>query len=183
LSIADAVEDLYVAHWGNPSRRAHFEEEQFAIDVLKWDEATTAEGVTLYATVGSSTSIAEPAGGHLVEFVLGLLPSRDEVATSLAGLGLYAAHNETTLDHGHTVPADGPLWPGTMIHTFLVARPLPDFLPPLVLPERVHVEFLQAIPIFDSERAYKSERGTEALLSLWESQQVRFWDPDRAPVP
>ena len=46
---------------------------------------------------------------------------------------------------------------------FLVARPLPDFLPPLVLPSNLHVEFLQAIPIFDPERAYS--HATEPMRS------------------
>jgi hypothetical protein len=41
----------------------------------------------------------------------------------------------------------------------------------------------QAIPIFECELAYKAEHGADALLALWEAEQVPFWDPGRSPVP
>ena len=64
---------------------------------------------------------------------------------------------------------DGPLWPGTEMRTFLVLRPLRDFLPALLLSDGLHVEFLQAVPLFDAERAFTEEHGGEALLQLWGS--------------
>jgi hypothetical protein len=66
------------------------------------------------------------------------------------------------------------------MQTFLVMRPRPGLLPPLELPDEVHVEFLQAIPIFESDRAFKVEHGAEALIRRWEDSGVRFWDPTRA---
>jgi len=183
LSVAAAIEDLYLARWGAPARRAEFVRGELVVEILKWDQATTGEGVSVYATLGASTKATDPAESHLVEFFLGLSPARDEVASALAGLALYGAQNRTTLDHGHTVPSEQPLWPGTTMHIFLVARPLPDFLEPLLFPDRLHVEFLQAIPIFDSERAYKAEHGVDSLLARWETAQVPFWNPDRAPHP
>ncbi len=75
------------------------------------------------------------------------------------------------------------LLPGTDLRWFLVLRPVGDIIPPLELPDGMHVEFLQAIPIFESELAYKAAHGAEALLSLWEEEQVPFWDPGRSPVP
>ena len=56
MPIARAVEDLYRARWGEPARRAHFDDGENMVDVLKWDESATTEGVTLYATVGASIS-------------------------------------------------------------------------------------------------------------------------------
>jgi len=181
--VTDAVRDLYRAHWGEPSRQARFEVGEFDIEVYKWAADANPEGVALYATIGAS---ARPMAGrdpsHRVEFFLGLVPERDDVASALAALGLYSAREGTELDHGHTVPADGPLWPGTPMQTFLVLHPLSDFLPPLELPDGLHVDFLQAVPLFDAERAFKAEHGAEALLARWERDGVPFWNPERAPA-
>ena len=151
-ALADAVRDLYRARWGEPTRQAHFEVEEFAIDVLKWDADANPEGVTLYVTVGAG---ARPLPGrdpcHRVEFFAGLLPAQDGIASPLAALGLYSAREGVALDHGHTVPGGSPLWPGSSMHTCLVVRSRDDFLPPLELPDGLHVEFLQAIPLFDPE--------------------------------
>jgi hypothetical protein len=183
MIVIDALRDLYRAHWGEPSRQARFEVGEFDIEVYKWAADANPEGVALYATIGAS---ARPMVGHdpnhRVEFFLGLVPERDDVASALAALGLYSAREGVALDHGHTVPADGPLWPGTPMRTFIVLRPLSDFLPPLELPDGLHVDFLQAVPLFDAERAFKSEHGAEALIERWEQAGVPFWDPERAPA-
>lgn len=182
MIVTDAVRDLCQAHWGEPSRRARFEVGEFGIEIYKWAADADPEGVALYATIGAST---RPMLGrdpnHRVEFFLGLVPERDDVGSALAALGLYSAREGVTLDHGHTVPADGPLWPGTPMRTFMVLRPLSDFLPPLELPDGLHVDFLQAIPLFDAERAFNSEHGAEALLQRWERDGVPFWNAERAP--
>ena len=44
-------------------------------------------------------------------------------------------------------------FPGESSRRFLGVRPLGHVIPPLELPDGQHVEFLQAIPIFESERA------------------------------
>jgi hypothetical protein len=53
------------------------------------------------------------------------LPARDGIAGALAALGLYSAREGVAVDHGHTVPADEPLWPGSPMERFLVMRPRP----------------------------------------------------------
>jgi len=182
--IAGAVRDLYRAHWGEPSREAHFEVDDLAIEVLKWDADANAEGVALYATVGaSSRTLAGHDPKHRTEFFVGLLPEHDAIASPLAALGLYSVREGVALDHGHTVPAGEPLWPGSPMRSFLVMRPRPDFLPALELPDGLHVTFFQAIPIFDSELQFKSEHGADALMRRWEDAQVPFWSGDRAPEP
>jgi hypothetical protein len=45
------------------------------------------------------------------------------------------------------------------------------------------VEFLQVIPIYESERAFKVQSDADALLARWEKAAVPFWDPERAPCP
>jgi hypothetical protein len=182
--IVEAVRELYVARWGEPTRTANFQVGEFAVDVYKWNAETTPEGVNLYATVGAS---ARPMVGrdslHRTEFFIGLLPAMDAVASPLAALGLYSAREGVAVDHGHTVPVDGGLWAGTEMRRFLVMRPVGDIIQPLTLADGTHIEFLQALPIFDSELAYKTDHGAEALLERWEQSQVPFWDPNRTPEP
>jgi Suppressor of fused protein (SUFU) len=180
----DAVRDSYLARWGEPSRKASFRVDEFEVEVFKWNAAVNPEGVNLYATIGAS---ARPIVGrdpsHRIEFFIGLLPARDEIASPLAALALYPTREGVALDHGHTVPADGPLWPGTEMRWFLVLRPIGDIISPLELADGIRVEFLQAIPLFESELAYKAANNAEALLRHWEESHVPFWDPDRPPSP
>jgi hypothetical protein len=69
------------------------------------------------------------------------------------------------------------------MESFLVVRPRPDFLPALELEGGVHVEFFQAIPVFEPELAFKRKYGAEALLVRWEEADVHFWDSDRPVAP
>jgi hypothetical protein len=89
VTITDAVRDLYVARWGEPSKNARFNVDEFEVEVFKSNAKANPEGVNLYATVGAS---ARPMVGrdpnHRVEFFLGLLPARDEVASPFAALAL-----------------------------------------------------------------------------------------------
>jgi Suppressor of fused protein (SUFU) len=154
------------------------------MEIYKWDAAANGEGVDLYATLG--TSAEDMPGtelGHRVEYFVGLQPGRDDVASPLAALGLFARREGETVDHGHTVPAGGPLWPGTEMRAFLILRQIGEILPALTLADGVHVEFLQAVPIFDSELRFKSSHGADALLKRWESARTPFWDPRREAEP
>jgi hypothetical protein len=184
MNVVEAVRDLYRGRWGEPTRQAAFRTENYEMEILKWDAAATDEGVDLYATLGASAD-EMPGGelGHRVEYFVGLQPGQDEIASALAALGLYARREGENVDHGHTVPADGPLWSGTEMGTFLVMRQLGEILPALTLPDGVHVEFLQAIPIFESERRFKVNNGAEKLLQHWERRGVPFWDPHRKAEP
>lgn len=179
--VVEAVRDLYRARWGEPARTARFDVGDLGIEILKWDADANPEGVVLYATLGvSGRPVADRDPDHRVEFFVGLVPEQDGIASALAALGLYPAREGVALDHGHTVPADEPLWPGSQMHVFLVVRPRPDFLPALALQRGFHVEFLQAIPVFERELAFKRKHGAEALLRRWEEADVHFWDSERA---
>jgi hypothetical protein len=179
--IADAVRDVYRARWGEPSRQANFAVGEHEIEILKWTAESSPEGVALYATIGASAwPLAGQDPGHRIEFFVGLLPEQDGIASALAALGLYSAREGVALDHGHTVPAGGVVWPGAAMSSFLIMRPRDGFMPALDLSDGLHVDFLQAIPIYESDRAFKAEHGADALLRLWEDAGVRFWDPGRA---
>lgn len=47
----------------------------------------------------------------------------------------------------------------------------------------MHVEFMQAVPIFESELAYKARHGARELLEHWQESGVAFWNPGRVPEP
>jgi Suppressor of fused protein (SUFU) len=182
--IAGAVRDLYVARWGEPSRKAAFRVAGLEVEIYKWDAEATTEGVALYATIGAS---AYPVAGrdpkHRVEYFLGLLPPQDAIASPLASLALYSVREGVAVGHGDTVPADGPLWPGTDMRRLLVLRPLGEIISPMELPDGMHVEFMQAIPIFESELAYKARHSAAGLLGHWRDSGMAFWNPGRLPDP
>lgn len=184
MDVVETVRESYLARWGKPSREAWFQTDVDQIEVYKWDASANGEGVDMYATLGASAEDmpgTEP--GHRVEYFVGLQPGKDEIASPLAALGLYAHRENVTIDHGHTVPSDDPLWPGTEMNIFLVLRQLGEILPALKQPNGAHVEFLQTIPIYQSERRFKAAHGAEALLQRWEAIGVPFWDPDRTAEP
>jgi Suppressor of fused protein (SUFU) len=51
----------------------------------------------------------------------------------------------------------------------LVLRPLGDIISPLELADGMHVEFMQAIPIFESELACKARHSAEELVEHWQA--------------
>lgn len=122
MNAVDAVRDLYRARWADPTRQARFRVDDLEIEIYKWDAAVNGEGVDLYATVGASLEdMPGAASGRRAEHVVGLLPGEDDVASPLAALGLFARREGQPIDHGHSVPADGALWPGTAMRTFLLS--------------------------------------------------------------
>jgi hypothetical protein len=136
MMIGNAVRELYWVRGGEPTRRARFEVGDYSIEVYQWAADANPEGVALYATVAASAqAMAGWDPSHRVEFFLELLPEQDEVASALAALGLFSVREGVALDHGHTLPADKPLWPGTQMRAFLVLRPPKNSLPPLALGE------------------------------------------------
>jgi hypothetical protein len=177
-SVDETVRDAYRRLWGEPAREAVFERAGHKIRVFKWTPESSQEGVFLYATLGASDrSITDEA--HRVEYLMGLMPERDYVASHLASLALYAHEFDTSLGHGHTVPGEEALWPGTAMHHLLVVRQAHSIIEPVPVTKSTHVEFMQVIPIFEEEVRFNAEHGIEALLSYWSNQEVPFWDSNR----
>jgi hypothetical protein len=52
----------------------------------------------------------------------------------------------------------------------------------LVLPDGLHVDFLQVIPVHDAEVDHTIAHGVDSLLNEWEKADVPFWDPHRPPL-
>lgn len=184
LNTRDAVRDLYRARWGDPSLEAAFRSSDDQIEVLKWDAATNGLGVDVYATLGASNEdMPGTERGHRVEYFVGLSPGRDAVASALAALGLFARREGDFVGHGHTVPAGGPPWPGAQLSAFLVLAQTGEILPALELANGAHVDFLQAIPLFEPERRWKVAQGVQALMDRWDAAGTPFWDPNRRAQP
>ena len=167
----------YERLWGVPSREAEFRKEDGAVRVLKWDADARTGDVVMYATLGAS---AHPVAGRSMsrrlEYFLGLLPQQDDVAATLALLG-PATWAEPMAD-GHTVEVEGVLWPGTTMNCWLLAEPQEPTVPSL-LHRELHVEWLQAVPLYPSERTWKAVHGAEALWARWQADVVPFWKPEQ----
>ena len=184
VDVPAEVRRHYEKQFGPPTRTADFVRRGDHYEVLKWAEDSTTEGVTLYATIGASRFPMDPSEPHhRFEVFTGFKPSNDDIAGSLALLAAVSRFEGKTIGHGHTVTFPEPLWPNTEMHTYLLLLQVSEVVPALRLDGGFHVEFLQAIPIYVSELAFKSAHGAEALLKSWESAQVPFWDPDRSPSP
>lgn len=179
------VERQYLSRFGPPTESVSVPVSGVTIEVLKWDPLQTDQGVVLYATLGAA---ALPVSGsarslHRLELMLGLSSPRDSVAKALATLARYPSESGQPLEHGHTLDVVSPLWDSTEMTAFLVTRPLEALVPTLEVDEGLAVEFMTAIPIFQSEIRYKQRHGVEALLTRWELFWIEFWDPDRSPAP
>lgn len=166
------VVDALVGHWGKPDRYARFETESTTVEVLKYEAETTNEGVVIYATATSGPS----PSGHFGEFILGLDSARDEVADPLARLSAFA--RMTPVHDGDTVPIDGPLWPGSPFRRFLTMRQVESIVGPFDINGR-RVEFMNAIPIHESEVEIKAAFGARAFIEELRGQGLGFWDAER----
>ena len=172
LVLRAAVQDLYRARWGKPTKVGTFVRGDKSVEVGRWD----TEGVTIYATVGGAET---GSGDHRYEVFCGLSPAQDSIAQVLASAAAYSAEQGVLLRHGDTVPLDAPPWPGSLIQRMLVVEPMAEFLDPLQLPGGLHVAFLQVIPLLDEDLDLRKTKGTAALLTSWEERRVPFWSSER----
>lgn len=182
--IVNEVLRHYQKLWGDPVRRGSFRLGGHQIEVCKWDAAANGEQVNIYATIGASRhQLPGHDRTHRLEFFLGLNPAKDEIAKPLAMLALEPVLHGTELGHGHSVAYPDALWPGTEMRSLLVLRPVMEIVPTLMTLDGLHVEFMQVVPVFDSEVAFKSEHHAEGLLERWEAARIPFWNPNRRPEP
>ncbi|MEU7907725.1 suppressor of fused domain protein [Actinoplanes sp. NPDC049118] len=172
------VAKYYQSLWGKPSRVLDYRGSGARLQVHTWGIADTDMGVALYATVGASEGKA--AGDHRVEFILGLDPPQDGVISSLASLGAFPIL-AGEIDKGETVTLGEPLWPGSEMRAFLMVPEVEDFIPPLVT-RRKHVQFLRALPVYDSEIDLKNKHGAGWLMDQLFDQDLGIADPERRPV-
>jgi Suppressor of fused protein (SUFU) len=92
-------------------------------------------------------------------------------------------HSTEGLGVGHTMPIGEPWMPGATCDHFLVSLPYP-YGPELeIVPGQAeHGHVLWLLPITKSEREYRATYGLEALETLFDSNEIEYWLPDRASV-
>ncbi|GGR42669.1 hypothetical protein GCM10010251_69430 [Streptomyces aurantiogriseus] len=176
--------ELFIQRWGEPLREALFRTgDGFEIRVLKWVEGDGDDELTFYRTSGVC-DIPVPGAdiSHRQEFFLGCDPECDEIAESVAQLGLYSARSGKALSAQNIYRADGPLWPGTELSGFVITHPFDGELKSATLADGRHVEFLMLVPAFSAELDFASRHGIGALVTAQDNAGVEFWDPYRKPT-
>src|SRR3954451_12447204 len=129
--VGDLVWQHYEAQWGHPDRVAEFRRSGEApVRIGKWSPERNGEGVTIYATDGVSVDRGGTRRTHGYEVILGLSPEDDACASPLAALATQA--RSEGLGPGHTIQADGPLWPGVGMTAWLLDTQAVEILPALV---------------------------------------------------
>jgi hypothetical protein len=172
------VREFYLERFGKPSREAEFvPREGPAIEILKWDESKSGEGVCIYATLGASEALVG-SPDRRCEFFIGLLPAVDDVVAALAEVALHGTGDGRVPKAGDTVTLAYPLWPSTTATTFLFSNG-DENLPPLQTDDTL-VCFVKVVPIFPDELEFKKRHGTARLWEEFQRKQVPFWDPGRS---
>ncbi|GHI39965.1 suppressor of fused domain protein [Streptomyces violascens] len=172
----------YVSAWGQPSREAMFTFGDTVMEVFKWSHETTEEGVNLYATCGASRrQMGDTESRHRVEFATGLLPDEDRITSALALLGTFPLSGRT-ISYGESVTLGDPLWPDTSMQSFLTVRPMEDLLPDLQVSDHGYVQFMNVVPMFESELRLRNGRSAEWLMGELNDHDVSWWDPRRKPL-
>jgi hypothetical protein len=178
--VNEDIRKHYLARWGEP-------DETFkciglagvASEVLTWPIHRTGPlEVNLFATIGASAYATE--GGHSAEFTVGITDDCNGVAEGLSVLVGGVVHRQIRVEHGSTFSFQEPLWPGTGMTAFVALRQKRQ-IEPLVLASR-HVQFFQAVPIFDYEVEIKQQKGVQALHDWWRANEVRVWQAHRVAI-
>lgn len=175
----NSIEQYYAGRLGEPARRAEFRSPDGAtIEVLKWGEHQTGEGVAMYATVGASSVLGDDRSS--CEFFIGLTPEVDDIASALAEIALHGNGSKAVPALGDSTKLAYPLWKGTQADCCLFTDGK-ELLPPFVSGGR-HIEFIQLVPLFKSELAFKKQRGEHALWQEFERRGVPYWSSLRKPA-
>ncbi|MFC8512398.1 suppressor of fused domain protein [Streptomyces sp. NPDC057257] len=179
------VSDLYVSMWGEPLRQAVFRtRDGFEIGVSKWRDGEGDDSLTFYRTSGASEIVLPDADErHRQEFFVACDPECDDVAESLAEVGVYSVRSGKRLGANNTYRSSAPLWPGTKMVGYVVVNPFEGELQSVLLSDGRHVDFLMLIPAFSGELEYASGYGVNGLARAQEVAGVSFWDPFREEVP
>jgi len=163
----------YKSKYGPPERKAivvtHGGER---IEVCKWNAQATANGYTLYTTLGASERIGDQQSG--CEFFITLKPDADDIAKALAETATDGNGTRAIPVSGDTITLGYPLWRGTQAHSFLFLRG-GDLLPPDVQPDK-EVIFIRLVPLFESEQQYSKKHGAEDLLQRFAQEGVDYSD-------
>ena len=170
------ISSYYINKYGNPEREAEFvSPEGKKVKIYKWNEEQTGEGVTMYATIGASENIGNDQSA--CEFFIGMTPAADNIVQALAEVALHGNGSDKVPSSGDTITLVYDLWEGTKARSFMFSDG-EELLSPMSDGSK-NIEFVQLVPLFDSELRYKKEHGEEALWKRFEAKEVPYWDSNR----
>ncbi len=150
--------------------------------VARVDPGPRVPGLWTYVSLGCWTAAHD--GEHGLEFAVAVDNENPRLVELLAMTAYYRCGPPSQrLDLGHTVPIGEPWLPGASCDHLLVSLPYP-FGPELEVCNwrGGHARILWLVPITESERDYKTANGQEELEQIFESTEIRYWDPLRSPV-
>ena len=172
-----SVTDYYWEKYGEPARRAQFvSSEGIHINIFKWTESQTDEGVAIYATQGSVNTLCE--ANECCEFFIGIAPDVDEIIDALAEVALHGNGRNNVPNSGDTITLASTLWNGTQAKSFMFTNG-DEIMPPLINGMK-HISFIQLVPLFEAEMEYKKEMGESALWEKFEEENVPYWNSSRS---
>lgn len=178
------IHDYYQLKFGEQDQKFEFRAaDGCAVDVLMWLPSKTDLDVVMYATQGAYAWLK--GAETLCEFFIGLtrdsIGVAEEIAASMAEVAAEGIGNRMAPDPGDTVLLPDPLWQGTLMDTFLITNG-DELIAPLEAgaAAKKPVRFLQLVPLFGRELAYKQEHGEAAMWDAFEKQEVPYWDAFRA---
>ena len=108
----------------------------------KLQESCLLSSHSYHTGLSSGTGTFNRCSSQRAEFLLGLRPGPDAVASPFAARGLYGRRTGVIVAGGHTVPSDGPLWPGLEMIAFQV-RDQVAVIPKVQLWDGSHVHFFK----------------------------------------
>jgi hypothetical protein len=185
MTIYSNVFDLYVSVRGEPLRQAFFEtRDGIDIRVSKWQEGDGEDALTFYRTSGvSDIPLPGVDAGHRQEFFVACDPECDEIAESLAEVGVYSKRSGKRLSANNIYRSSGPLWGGTDLAGYVVVNPFEGEMQNVRLSDGRHVDFLMLVPAFPGELDYASRHGVDGLAMAQEEAGISFWNPLRKEIP
>lgn len=172
----EGIEAHYTALFGAPETRNMYKTKTHSFEVLSWTPQQTGEDVYLFATLGAFAVMGTRA--HRCEFFFGLTEAPAGLADSLAEVALDGNGTRDIPSAGDTVTLAFPLWEGTQARSYLFTDGGDEIIPALQA-EGSTVEFIQLVPLFADELAYKKAHGEPALWQHFEENEVAYWDPTR----
>ena len=175
----ELIEAHYLKRFGNPWRRALYRTGDTRIQILAWTPKQTDEEVYIFATIGAYARMGDPTS--TCEFFLGLTGCPEGLAESLAEVALDGIGTGGVPASGDTLTLAIPLWQSIAAQTYMFTDGGDAIIPPLEAKE-TRVEFIQLVPLFRQEAAFKTKFGEAALWEAFEQAAIPYWDPGRAPL-
>jgi hypothetical protein len=177
----EAIRAHYLSAFGESTGERTFESDGRGVDVLRYKAPDAGPGDHVYATLGGAQyPLPGASAAHRLEFYAQLIPDVPNIGRVLATLAMYPERELVALSDSHSVDIQRPVSQFSEMHQVLLFRPSVEFLAPLELRGgEFHIEFLEVVPVYESEVQYKREHGMGALFDMWEGKRVEFWNPGR----